>query len=200
MVGGMRRYIRHAGTEGLVYYPIEKNRQKEAVDFLSRNAFQVPDYLLDQDILRRIESSGAVQRILSAQRSILNSLFQAARVDRLVEQEALLGAESYSLEEMMADVRGAIWSELSNRSVAITTFRRNLQRAYLELYDSRLNGETVPNNDLVPLIRGELQALDADLRRAGDRAANRITRLHIEDALNKLKKEAARINSGRTVI
>lgn len=188
MVGGMRRYIRHAGTQGLVYYPIEKNRQKEAVDFLGRNAFHVPDYLLDQEILRRIESSGAVLRVLNAQRSILNSLFQTARVDRLVEQEALLGAESYSLEEMMADVRSAIWTELSVRSVAINTFRRNLQRAYLELYDGRLNGESVPNNDLVPLIRGELRALDADLRRAGERAANRITRLHIEDALVRIER------------
>ncbi len=188
MVGGMRRYIRHAGTEGLVFYPVEKNRQKEAMDFLSRNAFQVPDYLLDQDILRRIESSGAVQRILSAQRSILNSLFQAARVDRLVEQEALLGAEAYSLEELMADVRSGIWSELSRRTVSINTYRRNLQRAYLELYDSRLNGETVPNNDLVPLIRGELQALDADLRRAGERAADRITRLHIKDARVRIER------------
>lgn len=188
MVGGMRRYIRHAGTQGLVYYPIEKNRQKEAVDFLGRNAFHVPDYLLDQEILRRIESSGAVLRVLNAQRSILNSLFQTARVDRLVEQEALLGAESYSLEEMMADVRSAIWTELSVRSVAINTFRRNLQRAYLELYDGRLNGESVPNNDLVPLIRGELRALDADLRRAGERAANRITRLHIEDARVRIER------------
>lgn len=188
MVGGMRRYIRHAGTQGLVYYPIEKNRQKEAVDFLGRNAFHVPDYLLDQEILRRIESSGAVLRVLNAQRSILNSLFQTARVDRLVEQEALLGAESYSLEEMMADVRSAIWTELSVRSVAINTFRRNLQRAYLELYDGRLNGESVPNNDLAPLIRGELRALDADLRRAGERAANRITRLHIEDALVRIER------------
>ena len=106
----------------------------------------------------------------------------------MVEQEALLGTESYSLEEMMADVRSAIWSELSGRSVTINTFRRNLQRAYLELYDGRLNGETVPNNDLVPLIRGELQALDADLRRAGERAANRITRLHIEDARVRIER------------
>ena len=181
VVGGVHHFYRNAGTEGEVYIPVTKVKQQEAVAFLNQHAFQVPDYLLDREILRRIESSGAIQRVLSGQRQILAGLFNRARVERLIEQEALLGQDAYSLEELMADVRSGIWSELTARSVQINTFRRNLQRAYLDIYDQNLNGEDVPHTDMKPLIRGELHELDTQLGRARGRATDRITRLHIED-------------------
>lgn len=188
VVGGVRHYFRHAGTDGRVYYPVEKSKQKEAVGFLNRHAFHAPQYLLNPEILRRIESIGTIERISNGQAQILTSLFNTARVERLIEQEALLGPDAYSLEEMMADVRSGIWSELSARSVEINTFRRNLQRAYLQLYDERLNGENASDNDLKPLIRGELLDLDRDLSRAASRAADRITRLHIDEARVRIER------------
>ncbi len=188
LVGGVRRYARHAGTDGRLYYPVEKSEQREAVEFLNRHAFHLPDYLVDLEILRRIESAGMVQRVLSGQRRILTSLFSTTRIDRLIEQEAMLGADAYRLEEMMADVRSGIWSELSARSVRINTYRRDLQRAYLDLYDERLNGEDAPDNDIRPLIRGELQELDRELRRARERVADRLTRLHIDDVRTRIER------------
>ena len=53
-------------------------------------------------------------------------------------------------------MRSGVWSELTARSVTINTFRRNLQRAYLDIFDANLNGEDVPHTDMKPLIRGEL--------------------------------------------
>jgi hypothetical protein len=188
MVGGVRGYIRYAGTEGHQYYTVPKADQKRAVDFLNQNAFRVTTYLQAQDVLRRFEPAGAVDRVLSSQTRILNSLFNNARVERLIEQEALAGADAYSLEEMIADVRTGIWSELEARQVTIDPYRRNLQRAYLELFDERLNGEDAPDNDLRPLIRGELRALDTDLQRAASRAASRLTRLHIEDCRTRIAR------------
>ena len=190
LVGGVRRYERFAGTEGLVHYPVPKSEQKAAVAFLNENAFQVPDYLLDEEILQRIQPSGAVQQVLNAQRRILAQLLSNSRVERLIEYAALDGSEAYTLEEMLADVRTGIWSELGSRRVSINTYRRNLQRAYLELIDDRLNGENAVTNDLRPLIRGELQELDRALARvlSNRRAVDRITRLHIEDARNTIEK------------
>ncbi len=181
VVGGVHHFYRFAGTEGEVYVPVTKIRQQEAVAFLNQHAFHVPEFLLDREILRRIESSGTIARVLSGQRQILAGLFNRARVDRLIEQEALLGQDAYSLEELMADVRSGVWSELTARSFRINTYRRNLQRAYLDIFDANLNGEDVPHTDMNPLIRGELQELNSQLRRALERAADRITRLHMED-------------------
>jgi hypothetical protein len=199
LVGGIRRMERFAGTDGYVHYPIDKQKQKDAVAFLNQNAFHVPDYLLDEEVLRRINSPSAQQRffspppntvasVLASQRRILNSLFSASRVERLIDNEARNSSEAYSLEEMMADVRTGIWSELGNRRVQINSYRRNLQRAYLELFDERLNGEDAVTNDLRPLIRGELAELDRALRNGLANAADRMTRLHIEDARDRIAK------------
>ncbi len=182
LVGGVHHFSRHAGTEGAVFVPVEKARQKAAVDFLNDNAFHVPDFMLDTEVLRRFESSGTMTRMSAGQNRVLANLFRADRIERLIEQEALLGAEAYSLEELMADVRAGIWSELTARSVRIDPFRRNLQRGWLTLMDTRLNGENAPDNDLKPLIRGELAELDTLLERARTRAGDRITRLHIDEA------------------
>ncbi len=188
LVGGVSRIVRHAGTEGEVFHPVSKQEQQEAVAFLNEHAFHAPGYLLREDVLRRIEPQGMVDRVLSSQRRVLAGLFRSDRVDRLIEQEALLGGDAYSLEEMLADVRNGIWSELVQRPVLIDTYRRNLQRAYLDLVDGRLNGEEPASNDLRPLLRGELRQLDGDLERAARRAADRITRLHIEDARDRIAK------------
>jgi len=181
VVGGVHHYYRFAGTEGEVYVPVTKVKQQEAVAFLNQHAFHVPDFILDREILRRIESSGTIARVLAGQRQILAGLFNRGRVDRLIEQEALLGQDTYSLEELMADVRSGVWSELTARTVGINTYRRNLQRAHLDIFDANLNGEDAPHTDMKPLIRGELQELDRQLERALERAADRITRLHLED-------------------
>jgi len=181
LVGGVHHFYRHAGTAGAVFVPVEKSRQKAAVAFLNRHAFHAPEFMLDPDVLRLFESAGTTARMATNQARILNNLFRADRIERLIEQEAMLGADAYSLEEMMADVRAGIWSELSARSVSIATFRRNLQRAWLALMQARLTGENSADNDLKPLIRGELDELDTLLERARSRAADRITRLHIDD-------------------
>ncbi len=188
LVGGVRRFVRHAGTPGYVFHPVEKAEQAGAVAFLNEHAFQVPVYLLDPEVLRRIEPAGAMDRILAGQRQILNGLYQAARVDRLIEQEALLGEQAYSLAELTHDVRTGIWSELRDRRVSIDSFRRNLQRTWLELMDARLNGEGTPDNDLKPILRGEIRTLDRDLVNAYGRAADDITRLHIDDVRARIQK------------
>jgi hypothetical protein len=190
LVGGSRRYERYAGTEGRMFYPVDKAEQRAAVTFLNEHAFHVPDYLVEEEILRRFEPVGIVDRVRSSQQRVLARLFQASRIDRLIEDTALRGSEAYSPEEMLADVRTGIWSELDARRVSVGTYRRNLQRAYLELIDTRLNGEETLQNDLRPLLRGELQEIGDAARRVLDagRAADRMTRLHLEDVRARIAK------------
>jgi len=72
--------------------------------------------------------------------------------------------------------------------VRIDAFRRNLQRAYLDLLNDKLNGRTPVTDDQRPFIRGELKALNADLARAVVRTTDRAVRLHLEDARDMISK------------
>lgn len=47
----------------------------------------------------------------------------------------------------LADVRKGIWSELNAAPVVVDAYRRNLQRAYLDLISERLNGRQAATDD-----------------------------------------------------
>jgi hypothetical protein len=198
VVGGAETQERY-GT-GARFAPVSRARQREAIAFLAQNAFRTPDLLLDSTILRRIEAEGAILRIRTAQGRVLATLLNRNRLNRLVEYEAMAprSAEAYTVGDLVGELHGAVWSELDDARVRIDVYRRNLQRAFLETVDGELTppalrpqqgvGGVGPgqdsrwSSDVRPVLRGELRALDRELAAALPRAADRMTRLHIEDA------------------
>lgn len=206
IVGGSNSRERHGGQPGPRFTPIAPSRQRAAVRFLAENAFTTPDYLIDPDILRRIEPDAALRRVGSAQSRVLYSLLDTDRLNRLAEYEALSQNRSdvYTLGDMLGDVRRAVFTELGARSVSIDPFRRHLQRTWLAQADAHLNPSPavfitpVParasrrrstvNTDVRALMRGEIAELDTALRAAMPRAADRTTRLHIIDSRAEIKR------------
>ncbi|MBK9316698.1 MAG: zinc-dependent metalloprotease [Acidobacteria bacterium] len=187
IVGGYHSQQKNIGQEGVIFQPIPKAKQMGAVRFLNENAFTTPTWILNPEILRRIESSGALERIKVVQSGLLAQLMQPARFTRLVEQEAIDEAGSYHAVEFLADVRKGVWTELGGTgAIKVDAYRRNLQRTYLDLMAERLNGRSPVTDDQRPFIRGELKSLNSDLTRAIARARDRATRMHLEDARDQI--------------
>jgi hypothetical protein len=113
-------------------------------------------------------------------------LLQSDRIARLVEQNTIDGASSYSAVQFLRDVRAGIWSELSSPARAINPYRRNTQRLYLDTVDNRLNGAGEPEAEVRSLLRGELRALRAQVVAAIPSAADRASRLHLEDSRDQI--------------
>ena len=209
IVGGSESRERYGGQPGPRFIPISAGRQRAAVQFLAQNAFRTPDYLVDEQLLRRIEPEGALRRISGAQSRVLESLLDTDRLNRLADYEVVSGSKTnlYRLSTMLGDVRREIWSELSAPRVTTDAFRRSLQRAWLAQADSKINStpamiitsaptprrprarsSTGANSDVRSLMRGELIDLDASLASALSRTADRTTRLHIIDARAEIKR------------
>ena len=74
IVGGFNSQEKVVGQEGRVFNLIPKEKQKEAVKFLTDNAFTTPAWMIDEEILRRIEPVGAIDRIHTAQNRVLTQL------------------------------------------------------------------------------------------------------------------------------
>jgi hypothetical protein len=208
MVGGADAQERYAGQgDGTRYTPWSRVRQKEAITFLNANAFATPSFFITDDILRRIEVEGALRRINQAQGSVINTLFNDRRLERLAEFEALARrpADAYALTEMLADVRTGIWSEILGARVTIDPFRRELQRSYLAAARTKINpppftppagapqqfiqllGPARATSDIKAAFRAELRTLDTDLQRAQGRATDRMTRAHLQDARDQIR-------------
>ena len=206
VIGGSESREKYGGQLGPRFTPIAAARQREALRFLAENAFRTPRYLIDSEVLRRIEPDGALPRVGSSQSRVLYTLMDTDRLNRLSEYEALAKSRSeiYPLGEMLGDLRRSLWNELGSSNVAIDPFRRRLQRNWLGQADAHLNpmpamlitpsptrtsrGRSGASSDVRALMRGELADLDAQLRAAIPRAVDRTTRLHLLDSRAEIQR------------
>jgi len=205
VIGGQYKQEKYVGQSGPVYRPVEPARQKEALRFLLDNAYTTPTWLLDRNILRKLEPNGSLNRVGGAQARSLASVVSNDRMQRMLELEALAARnEVYPLADMLADLRAGLWKELQT-GAPIDAFRRRLQRVYLEAMASKINppaaaaaafpaqggrGAQAPTGtaDFRPILKAEMRALDADLRRAIGATRDRMTRAHLEDARDQIGK------------
>ncbi len=184
-VGGVVRTRKRQGQDGVPYQRVSKDRQERAMEYINRQVFATPVWLLDSDILDRFQGSGATDLVRSRQTAALNQVLNVDRMKRLVEQEAFHGADAYSLGEMLADLRAGVWSEVSSGQ-ATDAYRRNLQRAYLDRMRALTENEEAMKTDVAPFVRGELALLRDDLEDAAEGASHGATRLHFLDAAARI--------------
>jgi hypothetical protein len=186
-LGGMVMNNVWYGQGDHIYDPVGADKQRQAVAFLNQHAFQTPDYLLAPGILKRLEASGAADRLLRSQRRLLNVMIDDSRCRRMAELANQSPKDAYSPADMLNDVRAGIWSELSADTVEINLYRRNLQRAHVELLGTHVN-RTDAASDLPALARGELKALLASLKNAESKTKERVSLLHLQDMETRIDR------------
>ena len=201
-IGGVYEHYKTYDQDGAVYTHVDKSHQKNAMNFVQQELFKTPTWLIDSNIFNKVESAGSVERLRRAQVRALNNILDFGRMARVIENETLNGNNAYTLINMMRDLRRGVWSELpSGRK--IDTYRRNLQRAYIERLDFLMKNEQsvvparfrsfvrrtsvdVSQSDIRPVVRGELVNLRANIRGAIGRTPDRLSRYHLQDALERI--------------
>jgi hypothetical protein len=188
VVGGLESHQIHIGQQGDRFKTVPRAKQIQAVQFLVNNAFTVPPFMIRTDVLRRIQPSGAVDRVRTAQAAVLTGLLQNQRIDRMTEQLTIDGPTiAYSPLQFLADVRSGVWSEAATPGTAVTIYRRNLQRAYLENMDQKINGTPAASAEIRMLVKGELNALSRQLQTAmAAPGLDESTRRHFADAREEI--------------
>ncbi|MEX0691771.1 MAG: zinc-dependent metalloprotease [Gemmatimonadales bacterium] len=207
VVGGITEVRKTEDQAGEVYTVIPEADQRRAMRFFAEQAFATPAWMLDWDILSRIEHAGAVNNIRARQVGVLNNLLTFERLQRLIESEARIGNQAYTLLEMMDDLRGSIWTELASR-LPTDVYRRNLQRGYIERMEFLMTQEQPPagggfggggganrtnvdvsQSDIRSAARGQLTTLQGEIERAlRAGVSDRPTREHLQDAVARIER------------
>ena len=202
-IGGVIETRKTYSQEGPVYEFVPETTQQRAMQFFAEQAFTPPTWMVSEELLRRIENVGTVERMRTAQVGALNRVLDPGRMQRLIESEARNGGDAYTLGEMLGDLRNSVWSELrAGRSVGV--YRRNLQRGYLERMEWLMTEEppqvpsffsgfvtnvNVSQSDIRPFVRGELETLKREINRSlAGGGLNRATRLHLQDAVVRIER------------
>lgn len=200
-VGGLYENFKTYDQEGPVYEMVPKERQQEAIQWMHQQVFTTPEWVLNEDVLRRIEGVGSMDRVRRYQVGAVNTLLDPQRLARMIEAEVLKGDDTYTSADLFTDLRTGLWSE-TRSGAAIDPFRRNLQRGYIDRLNYLMTQEapSVPSffasfgftnvsmsqSDIRAYVRGELKTLQRDVTRAIPRTQDRMTRLHLEDVLVRI--------------
>ncbi|WP_344924264.1 zinc-dependent metalloprotease [Aquimarina addita] len=201
-IGGVYEYYKTYDQEGAVYTHVSKENQKRAMQFLQKQLFTTPEWLLDVSIFNKIESAGSIERVRSFQERTLTNLLDQGRMARLIENEAIYGKNAYGLLDMMTALRKGIFSELS-KGATISVYRRNLQRAYIEQLETLMTKDQEPiperirryvvrtnvntsQSDIRAVVRAQLNILQKNIKAAITRTSDTMTRYHLQDVRERV--------------
>ena len=200
-IGGVYQYYKTADQKGAVYSHVDKSFQKACLIFLNQNLFKTPFWIIDKEILTKIEFAGTINRIRSMQSSYLNRLLDFGRIARMIENEALNGDQAYSYIEMMSDLRKGIWNEIYQFS-KIETFRRNLQLAYIERLEHLLKNEQdyvspsyrnytttikVSQSDIRAVALSQIMTIEKDLSKYLKKTNDQMSKIHAQNLIIKIQ-------------
>ncbi|PWJ59882.1 uncharacterized protein DUF5118 [Dyadobacter jejuensis] len=203
-VGGIYDDPKTYDMPSATFTAVPKERQKEAVEFLNSQLFKTPTWLLEPEVLTKIKPEAGVEAVKSLQDYALSSLFAGDRVVRLVETGQ--DTKAYMLDDLFADLEQGIWSELKSGGT-IDVYRRNLQKVYANKLIEMLkpgkatvrsipvgvtygfNSHTVDlsETDLPSISRAHLEKLRAGILSALPKAADKLSKYHLQDLNQRIK-------------
>ncbi|MDO6440025.1 zinc-dependent metalloprotease [Cyclobacterium sp. 1_MG-2023] len=195
-IGGVYEIYKAIGQDEPVYTHVDKAKQKEAMAFIQKELFLTQDWLTDDNITGRIQDFGVLDRIRKLQVGTLNGILDWGRLGRIIENEAINGAEAYGLLEMMTDLRKGIWVELPEGK-SIDVNRRSLQKAHLEKLEELMTKDAsgrsastlnASQSDIPSVARASLNVIQSEIKRAIPRTSDSMSKIHLEDCLERVNK------------
>lgn len=203
-IGGVYENHKTYDQEGAVYTLVSKDHQRNAIQFLHKELFETPQWMIDKDLFSKIEYSGAVERIRSMQERTLNNILSLGKMARLIEQETLYGSKALSLVEMTSSLRKGIWSELYSGK-SIDTYRRNLQKAHIDRLGYLLTAKNqskqpdwggyvkstavnTSQSDIRSVAKAELINLKNQINSSKGNFSDQMSRYHLDDSVSRINE------------
>ncbi len=166
-VGGIYHYRDHSGDPNgrSPFVPVPADKQREALDFLRRNAFSETAFNLPAGVLNKLAPERLASigddlynarrvdypwhdSVIAVQRAVLNRLYEPVTLSRIQDNELRFegNQKPFTMADMFSALDGSIWSELKGTPERISSLRRNLQREHLK----QLTRLTLRTNPLAP--------------------------------------------------
>lgn len=203
-VGGIMETPKMVEESGPVYELVSKAEQRRAVDYLNRNLFATPTWLLDKNILNKTGDK-PLSVTAGLQNGVLQRLLGARTLGKLVDAEAEASSNAYRINDLLSDLRNGIWSEVPLNQ-PISVYRRQLQKTYVDALDAVLNpappaaasasgftfsfGPPVDTDkaDVKAAVRAHIVNLRAQVLTAAGTATDAMTKAHLREMAARMDK------------
>jgi hypothetical protein len=203
-IGGIEETPKTVEQKGVIYQRTAAATQKEAMDFLGKNVFNTPTWLLNQEVLDNT-GTNAMEVIYKVQNPVLTRLISSFTLSKLIEAEAVDGQKAYKITDMFADLQGSVFSEVKEEK-AIDVYKRNLQKNYVEKMVNLLKPApastttataaagrgslpqsmvSVSQSDVTSVVKAQLKELNVMIKGAIPSVSG-LSKYHLEDLSDRI--------------
>lgn len=205
-IGGVYDNPKTYDMQGDVYAPVPKAVQLSALQFIDKQVFQTPTWLLNQSILAKIKPETGIESIKGLQMYALNNILSGSKLVRIIESSSL-SKDNMSLQTLFGFITEKTFSELK-AGTAIDHYRRNLQRNYVGILEKLIdpNATTyltsnepgamygmeykmvdLTMTDVPSVVRANLETILKEIRTAIVSAKDRDTKMHLNELIVRVK-------------
>lgn len=201
--GGIYETLKKSDQAGNVYEYVSKATQKEAMDFINKQVFTTPTWLINKEVAAKAGINFTTV-ILTLQDAALNRMLSNYTMGKMLNAEATNGAEAYTVADLLGDLKANVFTELTTKK-PIDIYRRNLQKSYVEKLGSLINppaqtGITInfggqqqqmvdsKKSDILSYLKGNARELKAACDAAALTATDKATKYHLQDLSDRLNK------------
>lgn len=200
-VGGVMMTPKMVEESGPVYENVAASKQKEAVDFLNKNLFATPAWLLNKEIFSRTGITGTTV-VAQVQDMVIGRLLSSRVLGKLTDAEAVSGNNAYKVTDLLSDLKKGIFTELATAK-PVDIYRRNLQKSYVSSLINLLtpgtstmlapgimvsSGGLNDRADAKSVVRAALVSLRAELSSGAARTADQMSKFHLQDLADRINK------------
>jgi hypothetical protein len=132
LVGGVEETRYQAGRGKAPFAPVAPERQRDAVQFLTRSAFVEPKALLDPEVIYRITPAGGANPLQGSNVDLLRRLIDPEVFHRMMEASNA-GNGRYTGLELLYDLNAGLFDELTQAAPVVSPYRRQVQRSYVTI-------------------------------------------------------------------
>lgn len=194
-IGGTYETLKSVEQTGNIYTIVPKEIQKNAINFLNKEVFQTPSWLLDKNILNKYRKPIRYEWPQKIQEMTLNSILGLGRLYRMTTQNMRYGSEAYSVDEMLTDLNKGLWSELKTGQ-QMESYRRFVQKKYVELSihllrisAKKLNPDyDISNTDIPVALTNHLETVRKSCLAALPNYKDALTIAHLKYIADKIEK------------
>jgi hypothetical protein len=200
--GGIYETLKKNNQEGNVYEFVSKETQKEAMDFINKQVFTTPTWLINKEIAAKTGISFTTT-ILNAQEGALGRMLSTYTMGKMINAEAANGNAAYTVNDLLTDLKQSVFTELSAKK-PIDIYRRNLQKSYVERLNTLINPAPTSGisfsfgtstatvdtkkSDLLSYLKGHVRELKVLCDAAAIGTADKASKYHLQDLSDRLKK------------
>ncbi|MFC6860516.1 zinc-dependent metalloprotease [Zunongwangia atlantica] len=199
-IGGVYHDVHLASDDSPVYHPVEKEKQQRAIQFISDQLFDTPNWLNEKSIFNKLDFSFGIE-LSSIQKMNIERLIARIKMSNLLNAQYEYEEEAYTLQNLFDDLNQMIFRELHEKE-SVDFYRRNLQKIYVNRLIQQVTREEQPNliignfqynttnSDIQTLILNELRKQKEMFEKLSK--SSRLddpTRTHLSELAKRIKKQ-----------